>query len=285
MGGESILKKISNAMAHNRHNVILVLDEIHMACKNKEKIADQLKTYLDENGDFPHVIGITTETEYNEHVKENTAFSLRFDKVDIISTDVDKTIGILSDTILRDSSKPLVEDEVLEQIYEIGNEDPEMPQPAASIKILKKCINLTRKTQKTETEERITELSDKILSLQTQAAAYRSLNNKFEEKISQYEQEKGALEKLQSEHQKELNLLFKSKELLDRVTSERYRSILEISKIAQGALNTQSEKQLKMYLLLQKFLEPLLKSFIKEKSNKVGVKMVVDTALVKQVTS
>src|SRR5205085_1295374 len=54
-GGNNILNKISAAMGRHRDDIILVLDEIHMACKNNEKIADQLKTFLDEAGEFPHV--------------------------------------------------------------------------------------------------------------------------------------------------------------------------------------------------------------------------------------
>ena len=103
-GGNNILKKISEAMGRHRRQIILVLDEIHMACKNNEKIADQLKTFLDDGGEFPHVIGITTEEEYEEHVKDNNAFSLRFDKVEIKSTSQDETLKILGDTLLKSSS-------------------------------------------------------------------------------------------------------------------------------------------------------------------------------------
>ncbi|MBI3901097.1 MAG: AAA family ATPase, partial [Chlamydiia bacterium] len=116
-GGNDILNKISAAMGRHRNDIILVLDEIHMACKNNEKLADQLKTFLDEDGEFPHVIGITTEEEYDKHVKDNNAFSLRFDRVDIKNTSQDETLKILGDTLLRNRSKPLMKEGALNQIY------------------------------------------------------------------------------------------------------------------------------------------------------------------------
>ena len=108
--GGSVLKRISDAMGVNRKDIILVLDEIHNACKENSKAADQLKTYIDEGGDFPHVIGITTDEEYESYVKKNTAFSLRFDPVKIQNTSEDETLKILSDTLLQSSVKPLLEE-------------------------------------------------------------------------------------------------------------------------------------------------------------------------------
>ena len=88
----NILNKISEMMGRHRQDIILVLDDIHLAYKNNEKIAEQLKLFLDENGAFPHVIGITTNKEYDNYIKDNNHFSLRFDRVNIENTSQNETL-------------------------------------------------------------------------------------------------------------------------------------------------------------------------------------------------
>lgn len=45
-------------------------------------------------------------------------------------------------------------------------------------------------------------------------------------------------------------------------------------------LNSKSEKQLKMFLLLHHFLSRSLESYIKETSKALGIKMVIDQSLI-----
>ena len=282
-GGNNILNKISTAMGRHRDDIILVLDEIHMACKNNEKIADQLKTFLDENGEFPHVIGITTEEEYDTHVKDNNAFSLRFDRVDIENTSQDETMRILGDTLLRSRSKPLIKEGALDQIYDKSCEVEDAPQPAASLKLLKRCINRTEKTQKSPTEKKIIEVSNKILSLRSQAAASRGRKKEAKVQIAELEKQISELQEALHKEKKELDKLFKSKDLLDRVTKETYSSVLKISAIAQKTLNSKNEKQLKMFLLLHEFLGRSLESHIEGTAEALGVKAVIDEELIDEV--
>lgn len=285
IGSENyILNKISNVMGRHRNDIILVLDEIHMACKNNEKLADQLKTFLDEGGAFPHVIGITTEEEYS-HVKDNNAFSLRFDRVDIENTSQDETLKILSDTILRSPSNPLIEEGVLHHIYDKSCEVRDAPQPAASIRLLKRCINRTEKTQKSRTEKKIIEVSNEILSLRSQAAAIRGRKNDRREKMAELERQLKGLQELARREKMELKKLFKSKDLLDRVTKETYTSILKISAIGQKTLNAKNVKQLKRFLLLHEFLNRSLESHIVDKSSEMKIKLMIDDALVDEVAN
>lgn len=44
-GGNNILYKISETMGIQRDKILLIVDEIHMTCRNNEKMADQLKTF------------------------------------------------------------------------------------------------------------------------------------------------------------------------------------------------------------------------------------------------
>lgn len=283
-GGNNILNKISEAMGRHRNDIILVFDEIHMACKNNEKIADQLKIFLDEGGEFPHVIVITTEEEY-KYVKDNNAFSLRFDRVDIENTSQDETLKILSDTLLRSRSKPLIKDGVLEQVYKKSCEVENAPQPATSLKLLKRCINRTEKTQKSPTEKKIIGVSNKILSLRSQAAANRGRKKDSKGQIADLEKQLSELQVTLSKEKSELDRLFKAKDLLNRVTRETYSSVLKISTIAQKKLNSKGEKQLKTFLLLHAFLAKSLESHITEKSESLGIKAVIDEDLIESVAS
>jgi uncharacterized coiled-coil protein SlyX len=279
-GGNNILNEISTAMGRHRDDIILVLDEAHMACKNNEKIADQLKTFLDENGEFPHVIAITTEEEYEKYVKENTAFSLRFDKVEIKNTSQDETLKILGDTLLKSRSKPMIKEDTLDYIYSKTSEDENAPQPSTSLKLLKRCINKTEKTQASPTEKKIIEVSNKINSLRSQAAASRGRKKDVKVQIAELEKQIVELKEALSKEQKDLDKLFKSKDLLDQVTKETYLSVLRISASAQKTLNSQDKKQLNLFLFLHEFLGKSLESHIEAKSKTLGVKAVIDKELI-----
>lgn len=279
-GGNNILNRISSTMGRHRDDIILVLDEIHMACKNNEKIADQLKTFLDAGGEFPHVIGITTEQEYDKYVKDNNAFALRFDPVKIENTSPDETLKAMADTLLKSRSKPLLKDDVLDYIYQKASQAKDDPQPASAIKLLKKCINRTEKTQKSPTQKKIIEVSNKILSLRTQAAASRGRKKEIQVQLVELEQQLGALQEELYKNQKELDKLFKAKNLLDRVTKETYLSVLKVSSISHKQLSAKDKKQLNKFLLLHEFLGRTLESHIEEVSQKLGMKTAIDKDLV-----
>jgi len=282
-GGNNILYKISEAMGRHRDDIILVLDEIHMACKNNEKIADQLKTFLDEGGDFPHVIGITTEKEYIKHVKNNIAFSLRFDRVDIKNTNRDETLKILANAVLRSRSSVFVKEGALEQIYNKSCETAQAPQPASALKILKQCIHKTEKTQKSQTERSIIEVSNKILFLRSQAVVSRGRKKDGQEQIAELEKQHSELQAVLSKEQMGLNKLDKSRRLFDRVTRETYSVAIKISSISQKTLNAKDEKQLKVFLLLQEFLGRTLESRVAKSAEGLNVRVAVDDDLINEV--
>lgn len=280
-GGDNILKKISDAMGRHRNNIILVFDEIHMACKNNEKIAEKLKTFLDEGGDFPYVIGITTDIEYEKYVKDNRAFSLRFDKVEVDSTNRDETIKILSDTILNSQSRPLANECALDRIYEKSTQSElHAPQPVTSLTLLKKCINRTGKTQLTSTEKNINDLARKILSLRSRSVACRSGNSEIREQIADLEKQIEGLKKVLVEEKEKIDSVFKMKQLFDRVKLETYKSAIKVSAIAKTKLNTKDQKTVKLFLLLKEVLWPYLESRIIEASKLVGIHTMIDNELV-----
>ena len=282
-GGVKILDRISDAMGRHRDDIILVLDEIHMACKNDEKIAEQLKTFLDEGGGFSHVIGITTEEEYEKHVRNNHAFSLRFDRVEIESTDRQETLKILSDTLLKSKSLPLLEEDSLNYIYEKSTQVSGTPQPAASLKLLKRCVSETAKTQQSPTEKMITETSNKILFLRSLAATTRIRKKDTEVEIEVLKKQLEALNDALRKEKTEFLSLYQAKDLLDQVTKETYQTARKISQLAQKTFTAEGERQLSRYLLLHDFFEQALDSYIREKSKELGVRAVIDKALIDEV--
>jgi uncharacterized membrane-anchored protein YhcB (DUF1043 family) len=123
------------------------------------------------------------------------------------------------------------------------------------------------------------------LSLRSQAAASRGRKKNVQVQIDGLEQQMIELQETLSKEKMELNKLFKSKDLLDRVTKETYSSILKISAMAQKTLNSKSEKQVKLFLLLHEFLGRSLESYIEEKAKILGVRTVIDKNLINEVAS
>lgn len=279
-GGNNILKMISDEMGRYRHRIILVLDEVHKACQGN--IADQLKTFLDEGGEFPHVIGITTNEEYVRYVKDNNAFSLRFDPVAIKNTSVDETLKILSDEILINRSNPIIEQETLEYIYNQSGV-AEAPQPSSSIKLLKKCIIRTGKLQLSPTEKRINELTNHIFSIHAQSAATRGRKKEIRNDILALKKELAERKEQFIEEKKEAANLFRFKDVLDQAAKETYRTVLKASKISHKKLNFNDEKLLKRFLLTHEILYPLLETYIKAKSKDLNINIVIDQDLIDDV--
>lgn len=279
-GGNNILNKISAVMGRHRNDIILVLDEIHMACKNKAKVSDQLKTFLDEEGEFPHVIGITTEKEY-KHVKDNHAFSLRFDRVDIKNTSQDETLKILSNVLLKSRSKPLIKENMLNLIYEKSSQNKEVPQPAAALHLLKQCINRTEKTQQSPTEKKTIEISSKIQAIRSQTAL--SFGKKsIKDEVAVLEKQLSTLKETLYKEHSELNKLFKSKKLLNIVTKQTYSSIIKIATVAHKT--GQNKKNLKSFLL-NELLSRSLESHIEKTAKDLGLRAIIDQNLINEVAS
>lgn len=287
-GGNNILNEIKTAMGRYNNKIILVFDEIHMACKDKATIADKLKTFLDKDGAFPHVIGITTKKEYKEYVEKNVAFSLRFDNVEIENTGPDETVSILGDTLLKEPSKPLIEGDVLTYIYQESlKKNNAAPQPLEAIKILERCINRTGRAQKSPKDVEITALSNSIKSLHFQLTASRSMgvDKSKRDKIALLKKKRKDLKEQRKADQNEIKKLFEAKVLLDKLTKEIYSSVIKVTGVGNKVLNSQNEKQLKQFLLMQEFLAGILKNYIKEKSATLGVKVIIDDKLVDEVVS
>lgn len=281
-GGNTILREISDAMGRHRDKIILVLDEIHMACKGNEKIADQLKTFLDDGGDFPHVIGITTDEEYETHVKNNKAFSLRFDKVTIQSTDKVETMKILGDTVLKSRNKPILGEGVLEEIFNQTQRLKDAPQPATAVRILKKCMVKTERLQRTPTEQKVNRVATQIQSLRSQAAASRGKNRAAKDELAALQKELLEVQKKAAQEKKELERLYQSKKLFDRVTMGIYSTAVTVSGIAKKKLSARDKAQVSKLIILNQFMSKALESFMDDKGRALGVNQVLDKKTVNE---
>ena len=143
MGGGSCesLYEISEAMGKDRDNVILVLDEIHNACKSTQGLAEQLKTFLDEGGDFPHVIGITTDFDFSAVMKDSKAFTNRFHTLEVGPMEANEIRQILAKIARSHSEKPLLAPGAFDTIVSESSKTA-LPQPKASIDLLNECIRI-----------------------------------------------------------------------------------------------------------------------------------------------
>lgn len=280
--GGDVLKKITDAIGRHKEKVILVLDELHQALIKNGVLANKLKTLLDEGGGFAHVIGISTQKEFDEHISKDVAFALRFDQVKIKNTAKEETIKILSDMIIQDSSHPLVAPDALEYIYETTLKlNNEAPQPFDSTIILKRSINAIKMDQLTPIGIKITEISNTIRSLRSQLAANRADNANAETrtKLLELKKQRKKLKEQSAKDTEELHSLFKTKNLFDRVTEQLYRKVVNIHR------SSKNETDKKMFLMLREVLSPVLRNYIFEKSQKLGVNLIIDKALVDKMAS
>lgn len=277
-GSSNILNRISEIMGRHRKDIILVLDEVQMACKNHEKIADQLKTFLDEGGEFPHVIGITTDKDYEACVKDNVAFALRFDRVDIASMGRDETLTVLGGEFLRSHPHPIMAPHALEDIYDKSQQIATMPQPAAAVKLLKQCINGTEKTQQSPTEQRMLAVANKIARLRAVAVVTNGSPN---EEIVALEHELALLKVAFSHENEETEKLFHAQDALDKVTAETYATVAKVAGVAERRYDT---KMLSRFVLLREYLGPILEHYVREKAQTLGLNVVVDKSLIDAVS-
>lgn len=271
-GGNNILQQISLAMGRHRKNIILVLDEIHMACKNNSTISDLLKTFLEEGGEFAHVIGITTDEEY-AHVAGNDAFSKRFERVNIENTNEDETLRILGDAVLKSAQRPLLEEGILSYIYE-KTSAAQAPQPTTALKLMQKCIHQTSRTQQSRAEREIIRVRNKLAALRAQSSAYRKMSQTAREQMTALQQELTRLEAEERNEQRKLEQLFQTKELLEKTTASLYRLSVQTARKPTARQTS--------CLPLTRLLVDVMETTLKEKAAALSISVIVDRSLVDQ---
>ncbi len=116
-------------------NVILVIENIHLY----ESIYDRLLPYLTKS--HIAIIGTTDFAHYDQVIKNHPEFLSKFEKVDLLETNSEETLAILSDTahLLHISVNPDALAEIVRLSDRlIGNER----EPAKSLKVLEELRTL-----------------------------------------------------------------------------------------------------------------------------------------------
>jgi len=272
-GGNKILSRISEEMGRHREKYILVFDEIHYALKEKEgsAIGEQLKTMLDPgNENFPYVIGVTTEQEYDRDIYGNhAAFARRFKLIPISNPQPHETLEILSNTLLQYAKETLVDPGALSHLLEKTTQlYPEAPQPYTAQKILMKCIQATSEGQRSPLERRVAALRSQLESLYAQAAvaptdphSAATLEAQLHLLETQLSQEKGALSRL-----------FQLKQQL----ADTKRKTMQ--KVIQAAHSS----NLTPLYLLNNFQLPLLETRLRREATRLGVHAAITAPLIDQ---
>jgi len=129
-----------------RHNdgTIIVFDEIHTMCqKRNQLVAQRLKVLLDdETNGIPYAIGVTTEEECNNDIRDNhPAFARRFQLLTFDSTTSEATEEILANHLLKKAPHMIVDPKMLEYLV---NQSKDMGVlPYSAINVLEDCISKT----------------------------------------------------------------------------------------------------------------------------------------------
>lgn len=282
--GKDPLDQISEAMGRHRENIILVIDEIHVAFQGDKNsvIGQKLKSFLDAQGNFPYVIGITTSNEFQKYISCDEAFVNRFNPIDVKSTDSEVSQEIMAHYLLQKSKSSLYEKDALKKIYE---KTKAKPQPYSSRVILDECIRLTSEKQTSPLKKKIQEHKNSKEFLASQnVSAPMDLDDQDEvsQNIAQLEEQIYTLEKQLAEEQRQFDHLFQIKEKISRVKAKTYQTVLKVSK-AQGAkLSNDDKVQLNSLMLLSQFIAPALDTYVKSKAKELGVKVVIDDSVIEE---
>jgi ATP-dependent Clp protease ATP-binding subunit ClpA len=288
--GNQTLAHIKEAMGRHRDQIILVIDEIHLACQQREgsALSDQLKTLLDPTQEgFPYVIGITTEEEFLRDIYlVQSAFARRFKQIAVENTDQEETIRILTTALAQKAPDVLVQPATLQTFYKKVSENfPNAAAPATYLQILSQCIERVSASQKSSLETDIEALSDQLRSIQAtrslgQGSALLPYDRQEEDPLPELRANiQRKKEELERQTQPIAELFFRQKELR-WVKPAIYASVL---KVAQSVGQTLNEKDTQRFLLLSHFLGPSLVNGLREQGQRLSVKVEMDEELIEAV--
>lgn len=283
-GAKITLENISNQMGKYADEITLVFDEIHNAYTNQSPLGELLKTRLGNKGKFPHVIAMTTEKEYPTLFAQNEGFGDRFVKIEVENTEINETLGIMSEWCIRNNIEDIYDEEALKEIYNVAAQQKDARFPNAAIQLLKSCVAKTQKSEKSESE---ISLDDLIARKSERLSLSVSSSNKKESvKVIQYlnAQIIAAEDKVRMEKPK-IEKLYKARDQLTIARNEMFKTALKISSVATSVFETSNysttdKDNLKRILLLDRFMRPSFKNHIKEKANNLDVSALITRNLI-----
>ncbi|MCH9703529.1 MAG: AAA family ATPase, partial [Chlamydiae bacterium] len=241
MGGtNNPLRNIRENVGRNMDNIIFCFDEIHSAMtKEDSALPEQMKTAFDEGGPFKHVIGITTDEEYQQYVAPNRALANRFSHVRVETMDKESTIRVLSDMILRHPNMPILDEGILEYIYTKTTTDETIPQPFTACGVLSRCLEQLEGSVITTLAQEISQIEGRISAQHAIAITTTSVPQTKELKQQLVEKKQEMEQKVE-----QVTKLKRAKQLLFAVRKGKYEAALKEQKRTYTVLS-KVEAQLK----------------------------------------
>ncbi|NGX41990.1 MAG: Chaperone protein ClpB [Chlamydiae bacterium] len=273
--GTDPLEQLSEAMGRHKDKIILVFDEIHVACQGEKNsvIGQKLLDMLDNGGDFPYVIGITNEYSVIEQYR---GFRNRFNPIIIENTDSKDTREILTRYLLTTGKSALCEKDTLEKIYE---KTKGKAQPYTSRAVLDKCIELTSEKQNPLTAKKIQKkqnIKEFLASNGVVAPIDFDDKNDVTSTIEELDKRIGELQEELVAEEAQFRNLFKAKDKISQARDEIYRTVMKVANVQTSSLSSKDEVQLNTFMLMSRFLAPTLEAYVRKKGGELGVKVVID---------
>ena len=276
VSGKNPVAEIIEAMGNNYKNCVLVLDEAHTLCKTTGPVAQLLKTHLDPDGHFAHVIAITTDEEYTDYVKADKAFDGRFEKVKIDDTDEVGTKTILNNALLRSDTKPLCSTDAVDYIYEVSQK-MNKPQPYAATQLLNNCIQIIKPTQVSSTQQKITKTSNEISYLLSKAAVDPTAIETIAKGIESLSSNKDPLQNQLHKISQSTSDLFQEKRTFDLLTKKIH---LDTAKL-NGT--TPKNSKIIQLTLLDQLIKPALRKRITDTASPLEIDIEINSQLIDKV--
>jgi len=114
------------------HEAILVLEEVHAVFSDPScSLANYIKDRLDRTTNV-HVVGITTDKEYKEHMEKDGAFTGRFSSIDVHPLPTEETLMVLRRHFEMDPFFDDATDDELHRLIEKSSSNSRS-QPAAAL--------------------------------------------------------------------------------------------------------------------------------------------------------
>jgi hypothetical protein len=288
--GNRSLSRINEKLGRHREQMILVFDEIHLACQDKEdsSIGEQLKTLLDPGCEnFPYVIGITTEEEfYRDIYRAHPAFARRFKRINIESMDAADTKDILRQEILKKAPHALLEAGALDFLFEkVRQAFPGSPEPAASLRILAKCLQRIEEIDHLPLEKKREGIEKQIHSLRLLGAVERSLpsqTNVRREKVRDLKQELREVESAIQRGVEELKRFAQCQSNLATVNRILFKTVAKIESLQKQKLPIEKDEHA-TFVLCNHFLVPEITQQMKREAHRLGFKAAIDQGLISEV--
>ena len=233
------------------------------------EISDRLKSVFDTTiGSLPYCIAATTEDEWQKHIAGETAFTRRFQKIDVEPTTEEQTLLILREAANREAQDVGISEDSLKKISKLTSERMKdiISQPAAGKRVLNNAFTKIRERQRAqykspEMQKKLQKLAN--LSSALHAEPDSSIAASQIAEISELKKEIGELRVFQEKVQKKFKVLSN----LKRYRAEQVKLLFDVAcRIEDAPKNSiqETEQNRKIFHFLNYYSIPTLRSQIQD---------------------